>query len=61
MSMTDQNQSDAADRDPPPQPDPALRMMDGQLGAIGLTLLALVSALILGIVLYGLNAGDEAG
>ena len=38
------------------QPDPMLQMSTGWLGAGGTTLGAFVIALILGIVLYGLNS-----
>ena len=39
------------------QPDPMLQMSVGRVGAGGITLFALVSAIVLGIVFYGLNAG----
>jgi hypothetical protein len=43
------------------QPDPMLQITTGHLGAGGITLAALVVAVILGIVFYGLNSrvGDE--
>jgi hypothetical protein len=39
------------------QPDPMLQMSAGHVGAGGITLFALVSAIVLSIVFYGLNAG----
>jgi hypothetical protein len=38
------------------QPDPDLKLSYGRLGAAGLTLAAVVAALILAVVLYGLNS-----
>jgi hypothetical protein len=37
------------------QPDPALQLSTGWMGASGITLVALAAAIILGIVFYGLN------
>jgi hypothetical protein len=37
------------------QPDPMLQMSTGRMGAGGITIAAVVMALILGVVLYGLN------
>ena len=37
------------------QPDPALQLSAGWMGASGITLVALAAAIILGIVFYGLN------
>jgi hypothetical protein len=37
------------------QPDPALQLSTGWIGASGITLVALAAAIILGIVFYGLN------
>ena len=42
------------------QPDPMLQISIGAAGAGGIALVALASAVILGIVLYGLNAGGGA-
>jgi hypothetical protein len=42
------------------QPDPMLQMSIGGMGAGGLTLVALVAVLILGVVFYGLNSGGTA-
>lgn len=39
------------------QPDPLLQMSTGRMGAGGLTLIALIVALVLGVVFYGLNGG----
>jgi len=39
------------------QPDPMLQMSAGDIGAGGITLVALPSAIVLGIVFYGLNSG----
>jgi hypothetical protein len=45
---------------PPPherqQPDPALQLSAGRVGAGGIALVALVAAIILGVVLWGLNS-----
>ena len=41
------------------QPDPMLQMSTGDIGAGGIALVGLVSAVVLGIVLYGLNAGEK--
>jgi len=43
------------------QPDPMLQITTGHMGATGITLAALVIAVILGVVFYGLNsrAGAE--
>ncbi len=43
------------------QPDPALQLSVGRIGAGGITLMAVVAAFILAVVLYGLNsAGPNA-
>jgi hypothetical protein len=42
------------------QPDPMLQMSAGQLGPGALTLVAVVIAVILGVVFYGLNNGATA-
>jgi hypothetical protein len=43
------------------QPDPELALSYGRLGAAGITLAAVVAALILAVVFYGLNsAGPNA-
>jgi hypothetical protein len=39
------------------QPDPALQMTTGRAGPVGITLLAVVAALILAVFFYGLNSG----
>jgi hypothetical protein len=39
------------------QPDPMLQMSAGRVGAGGMTLVAVAAAAIVGLVLYGLNAG----
>jgi hypothetical protein len=39
------------------QPDPMLQITTGRIGAGGLSLLALVIAVIVGVVFYGLNSG----
>jgi hypothetical protein len=41
------------------QPDPMLQMSTGDIGAGGIALVGLVSAVVLGIFLYGLNAGEK--
>jgi hypothetical protein len=41
------------------QPDPMLQLTTGRMGAGGITLVACAAALILGVVLYGLNTGTE--
>jgi hypothetical protein len=38
------------------QPDPALQLSVGRVGAGSLTLVAVVGAIILAVVLYGLNS-----
>jgi hypothetical protein len=38
------------------QPDPALQLSVGRLGAGAVTLVAVICAVILGVVLYGLNS-----
>lgn len=38
------------------QPDPMLQLTTGRMGAGGITLAALVIAVVLGIVFYGLNS-----
>jgi hypothetical protein len=38
------------------QPDPALQLSAGRLGGGAITLVAVVTVMILGVVLYGLNA-----
>jgi uncharacterized protein HemX len=38
------------------QPDPMLQMSTGRIGAGGLSLVALIIAVILGVVFYGLNS-----
>jgi hypothetical protein len=42
------------------QPDPMLQPSTAEIGASGITLVALASAIVLGIVLYGLNSGGGA-
>lgn len=42
------------------QPDPMLQMSTGRMGVGGLTLVALVVALVLGVVFYGLNGRSTA-
>jgi hypothetical protein len=41
------------------QPDPALQMSTGRIGAAGVTVFAVVAVLILTVVLYGLNGPSE--
>ena len=42
------------------EPDLMLKLSTGgKIGPVGITLLALVSAVIVGIVLYGLNTGTQ--
>jgi hypothetical protein len=38
------------------QPDPMLQMSTGRMGAAGITLVAIVIAVILGVAFYGLNS-----
>jgi hypothetical protein len=38
------------------QPDPAMQLSVGRMGGGAITLVAVVSAIILGVVLYGLNS-----
>jgi hypothetical protein len=63
MGTMEMNRSDqSGPRGPLPtqeaqQPDPMLQMSTGHVGAGGITLFALVSAIVLSIVFYGLNAG----
>jgi hypothetical protein len=69
QTMTQTQQRDQATGDPsrsapaaPPieeiaQPDPALAITSGRVGPIGVTLLAVVVAFILGVFFYGLNSG----
>lgn len=38
------------------QPDPAMQLSVGRVGAGGITLVAVVCALIIGVVLWGLNS-----
>ena len=42
------------------QPDPMLQMSTGRVGWPGLTLFAVVAALILAVVFYGLNGSEKA-
>jgi hypothetical protein len=42
------------------QPDPMLQMSTGRVGAVGLTLTAIVVAAILSVVFYGLNSAGTA-
>jgi negative regulator of sigma E activity len=42
------------------QPDPMLQMSTGRLHAAGIALVAVAIAVILGVVLYGLNSATEA-
>ena len=39
------------------QPDPMLQITTGRMGAGGITLVALIAAVVLGFVFYGLNSG----
>jgi hypothetical protein len=60
MEMNGSDQSEPRGRLPTQeaeQPDPMLQMSAGHVGAGGITLFALVSAIVLGVVFYGLNAG----
>jgi hypothetical protein len=63
--MTDMGTSDSGDlrrtmpEEEKHQPDPMLQMSTGDIGAGGIALVGLVSAVVLGIVLYGLNAGEK--
>lgn len=41
------------------QPDPMLQMSRGRLNTIGLSLVTLAIAVVVGVVLYGLNSGRE--
>jgi hypothetical protein len=42
------------------QPDPMLQITTGRMGAGGITIVAIVAALIVGVVLYGLNTRTAA-
>lgn len=63
--MTQESASDnkLPDRETPVTPEdaePLARAMTGSVGAQGLTLLAFVVIVILGVVLYGLNGPQES-
>lgn len=42
------------------QPDPMLQVTTGRMGAGGIALVAIVAAVILGFVFYGLNGGASS-